>query len=93
MQSYIEGRHSVSCCDAPTPRKLNCRVSHPPSPKHVALLLSLFHEALDGREDFLNAKTTFATAPSLIVLCELSSFFVDDPEATYEISNRICFVC
>lgn len=63
-------------------QELNHHISYPPTPVHLTLLLSLFHQALDGKEDFLHAKTTFATAPSLIVLCELSSFFAEDPEAT-----------
>lgn len=35
-------------------------------------------------------KTTFATAPSLIVLHELSSYFADDSEAT--ISSYLALV-
>jgi hypothetical protein len=46
-------------------------------------VLSVLHEALDRKDDFLHVKTTFATAPSLVVLHELSLYFVDDPEATY----------
>lgn len=57
-------------------------ILYPPTSAHVTFLLSLFHEALDGKEDFLHPKTTFSTAPSLIVLCELSSFFLGDQDAT-----------
>lgn len=63
--------------------------SYPPSPAHLSLLLSLFHEALFGKEDFLHNKTTFATSPSLIVLCELSSYFDQDPETTYATSSPV----
>ena len=43
----------------------------------------MFHEALVGEQDFLNAKTTFAVVPSLIVLCDLSAYFTDSAQATY----------
>lgn len=57
--------------------------SYPPSPAHLTFLLSLFHEALfDNEQDFVHLKTTFASTPSLIVLCEPSCFFQEDQEAT-----------
>lgn len=56
---------------------------YPPSPAHLTFLLSLFHEALfDNEQDFVHLKTTFASTPSLIVLCEPSCFFREDQEAT-----------
>lgn len=67
---------------------LTCKASsrvdvlYPPTPSHLTFLLSMFHEVLEGREDFLQPKTTFATAPSLILLHELTSYFVEDAEAT-----------
>ncbi|GJE84396.1 hypothetical protein PsYK624_004720 [Phanerochaete sordida] len=57
-------------------------VLYPKTPSHLVFLLTLFHEALGTKEDYLHPKTTFATAPSLIVLHELSSYFLEDPEAT-----------
>ncbi|KAI0693584.1 hypothetical protein BC835DRAFT_1275765 [Cytidiella melzeri] len=60
---------------------------YPPTPAHLALIFSLLHEALSTGKDFLHPKTTFSVAPSLIVLCEPSSYFREVPDATYECST------
>ena len=57
---------------------------YPPTPSHLELLLSLFHEALTDGKDFLHQKTTFSVTPSLIVLCEPSAYFLETHQATYE---------
>ncbi|KAJ3556938.1 hypothetical protein NM688_g1748 [Phlebia brevispora] len=61
---------------------MKVEVLYPPTPAHLNLLLSLFHESLSGEEDLLHEKTTFPTTPSLLVLCDLASYFLDIEEAT-----------
>ncbi|KAI0747435.1 hypothetical protein BC629DRAFT_1298604 [Irpex lacteus] len=57
-------------------------ILYPPTPSHLELLLSLFHEAMQDEKDFLHQKTTFSVTPSLIVLCEPSAYLLEARQAT-----------
>ncbi|KAI0082597.1 hypothetical protein K474DRAFT_1655404 [Panus rudis PR-1116 ss-1] len=58
-------------------------ILYPPSPAHMDFVFSMLHEARPfDREDFVR-KTTLDEKPTLVVICEPSSYFLDDPDATY----------
>ncbi|CAL1701372.1 unnamed protein product [Somion occarium] len=57
-------------------------ILYPPTPAHLAFLLSMFHQAQDSDKVEFTRKTTFAAVPSLLVLCELSSYLAGNPDAT-----------
>ncbi|KAI0347331.1 hypothetical protein BDW22DRAFT_516611 [Trametopsis cervina] len=61
---------------------MRVEILYPPTPSHLALLLSFFHEALPTGNDFLHPKTTFSVAPSLIIIYEPSSYFSETSDAT-----------
>ncbi|KAF5369903.1 hypothetical protein D9758_001234 [Tetrapyrgos nigripes] len=49
---------------------------YPPSPAHLAVLLSLFHTTSSSESRFYHSHVTLHAAPSLIILHELSSYFL-----------------
>ncbi|KAJ7094492.1 hypothetical protein B0H15DRAFT_125336 [Mycena belliarum] len=54
----------------------NITVFYPPTPAHFAYLISTL--SVDGQSPSLNAMTTLDRPPSLIILHELSSYFMPD---------------
>jgi len=57
------------------------KLFYPPSPAHLCLLLSMFVVPTSGEADtaaWLNTKTTLATPPSLVILHELSAYFLSN---------------
>lgn len=65
---------------------LSARVKlfYPPSPAHLCLLLSTFvvPSSAETNAAWLNAKTTLATPPSLIILHEPSAYFLSNDRLT-----------
>ena len=71
----------ATCCRCPV-LWLTCMHSYPPTLTHLRLLLSMLHEY----DDVLHyAKTTLDTAPTLLVLHEISQYFTgaQASDATY----------
>lgn len=56
----------------------NCVYSYPPTPAHLAVLLSLFHCPEASDVPFVDSKAVLATFPTAIILHELSSYFLDE---------------
>ena len=77
----VESRRIVSDLHITHPPCSFETTRYPPTSGHLMVLLSMFHEALVGEDDILHSKITLAEAPSLIVLCDLSSYFLDDASA------------
>lgn len=58
--------------------------SYPPSPAHLALVLTLFRLYDQSEGSDYDVKTTLDTAPALIVLHEPSAYFMtDDAQTSY----------
>ncbi|TFY80281.1 hypothetical protein EWM64_g3738 [Hericium alpestre] len=53
-------------------------IFYPPTTSHVALLLSMFRVSDISEEMAFNSRTTLDAPPSLIVLHELSAYFLDE---------------
>lgn len=56
---------------------------YPPTSAHLILLFGLFHESSPSLREHYSSKSTFDVTPSLLVVCELSSYLVGTPEATF----------
>ncbi|KAK1227420.1 hypothetical protein PQX77_009567 [Marasmius sp. AFHP31] len=58
------------------------QIFYPPTPAHLVFLLSTFHvvESSANDSDIASSKSVLASCPSLIVLHELSSYFLRDVE-------------
>ncbi|KAF9268261.1 hypothetical protein L218DRAFT_604812 [Marasmius fiardii PR-910] len=56
------------------------QIFYPPTPAHLVFLLSTFHviDSSANNDDLTSSKTVLACRPTLIVLHELSSYFLRD---------------
>lgn len=57
--------------------------SYPSTPAHLILLLTLFHESQPAYKSFFTTKATFDVTPTLLVLCDISLYLLDNTEATF----------
>ncbi|KAK0498391.1 hypothetical protein EDD18DRAFT_1461424 [Armillaria luteobubalina] len=56
-------------------------LSYPPTPTHLAFLLASFEVSQHGSAHTLHPKTTLDAPPGLIILHELSAYFLSDVES------------
>ncbi|THV03285.1 hypothetical protein K435DRAFT_715656 [Dendrothele bispora CBS 962.96] len=57
------------------------KIFYPPSPAHLSVLLSLFHKPSPSNPGVHHPNVTLSGAPSLIILYELSSYFLPQVES------------
>ncbi|TCD67692.1 hypothetical protein EIP91_012058 [Steccherinum ochraceum] len=61
---------------------MKVQMLYPPTAAHLALVLTALHTSDVGGKEAFVPKATLPTTPSLIVICELSSYLVDNPAST-----------
>ncbi|THH20129.1 hypothetical protein EW146_g1145 [Bondarzewia mesenterica] len=68
-------------------------IFYPPSPLHLALLLSAFKVSETSDDPSLPSKITLSASPSLLVLHELSAYFLDgNSSTTHTLSSYLSLI-
>ncbi|KAH8106131.1 hypothetical protein BXZ70DRAFT_417776 [Cristinia sonorae] len=74
---YDHGGDGTTCSSS-----TRVQLLYPPTASHLALVLTSLHEANVAGKSAYIPKVTFDVAPTLVVLCELSSYVTDDSAST-----------